>query len=96
MKYEEAIEFIESASLFGSKLGLENIRYLLNLLGNPQDSLKTVHVAGTNGKGSVRSYITRVLMEAGYRTGLFTSPYLEKFTERIQVDLVNIPDDKLI
>ena len=96
MKYIEAIEFIESASLFGSKLGLENIRYLLNLLGNPQDELKFVHVAGTNGKGSVCSYITRVLMEAGYRTGLFTSPYLERFTERIQVDLKNIPDDKLI
>ncbi|MBN1623014.1 MAG: bifunctional folylpolyglutamate synthase/dihydrofolate synthase [Clostridia bacterium] len=96
MKYEEAIEFIEAASLFGSKLGLENIRYLLDLLGNPQDDIKFVHVAGTNGKGSVCSYITRVLMEAGYRTGLFTSPYLEKFTERIQVDLINIPDDKLI
>ncbi|HRX41930.1 MAG TPA: folylpolyglutamate synthase/dihydrofolate synthase family protein [Clostridia bacterium] len=96
MNYKEAIDFIEAASLFGSKLGLENIRYLLGLLGNPQDELKFVHVAGTKKKGSVCSYITRAMMEAGYRTGLFTSPYLEKFTERIQVDLENIPDDRLI
>ncbi|MCK5759292.1 MAG: bifunctional folylpolyglutamate synthase/dihydrofolate synthase, partial [Clostridiales bacterium] len=87
---------INNAAAFGSKLGLENIRKLLELLGNPQDNLKIVHVAGTNGKGSVCSYIANILVTAGYRTGLFTSPYLEKFTERMQVDFNNIPDDKLI
>jgi len=96
MKYEEAVEFIESAATFGSKMGLENIGFLLNLLGNPQDDVDFVHVAGTNGKGSVCSFIAHVLVESGYRTGLFTSPYLEKFTERIQVDFYNIPDEKLI
>ncbi|MFO7612224.1 MAG: folylpolyglutamate synthase/dihydrofolate synthase family protein [Clostridia bacterium] len=96
MNYNEAVEFINSAAVFGSKLGLENIRNLLGLLGNPQKNMKIVHVAGTNGKGSVCAYITGILMASGYRTGLFTSPYIEKFTERIQVDLKNIPDENLI
>ncbi len=96
MTYEEAIEFINSAAVFGSKLGLANITALLELLGNPQEGMKIVHVAGTNGKGSVCAYTARILMEAGYRTGLFTSPYLEKFTERIQVDFKNIPDELLV
>ncbi len=96
MNYNEAVDFINNAAVFGSKLGLENIRKLLELLGNPQDNLKIIHVAGTNGKGSVCSYISHILVAAGYKTGLFTSPYLEKFTERMQVDFNNIPDDKLI
>lgn len=95
MNYKEAVDFINSAAVFGAKLGLKNIGVLLNLLDNPQKDLKIIHVAGTNGKGSVCSYIAGILMTAGYRTGLFTSPYLEKFTERIQVDFKNIPDDKL-
>lgn len=96
MNYTEAVDFINSAATFGMKLGLANIRKLLELLGNPQDGMKIVHVGGTNGKGSVCSYITNILMAAGYKTGMFTSPYVEKFTERIQVDLKNIPDDKVI
>ncbi len=96
MNYNEAVEFINNAAVFGSKLGHENIRKLLDLLDNPQESMKIVHVAGTNGKGSVCSYIANILVQAGYKTGLFTSPYLEKFTERIQVDFENIPDDKLV
>lgn len=96
MNIKEAIKFIEEAAYFGSKLGLSNIGYLLDLLGNPQNDLKFFHVAGTNGKGSVCSFISHILVEAGYRTGLFTSPYLEKFTERIQVDFKNIPDEKLV
>lgn len=96
MNYTDAVEFINSAAVFGMKLGLENIRKLLDLLGNPQDQIKSVHIAGTNGKGSVCSFITNMLVAEGYRTGLFTSPYIEKFTERIQVDFENIPEDKLI
>jgi len=96
MNYIEAVEFIDNAAVFGSKLGHENIRKLLDLLGNPQEGMKIVHVAGTNGKGSVCSYIANILVQTGYRTGLFTSPYLEKFTERIQIDFKNIPDDKLV
>lgn len=96
MNYKEAVKFIEDSAMFGSKLGLTNIRKLLELVGNPQDDMKIVHVAGTNGKGSVCSYITNILMAAGYKTGMFTSPYLEKFTERMQVDLENIPDKKVV
>lgn len=96
MNYNDAVEFINNAAVFGSKLGHENIRKLLELLDNPQEGMKIIHVAGTNGKGSVCSYIANILVQAGYRTGLFTSPYLEKFTERIQIDFKNIPDDRLV
>jgi len=96
MNYAEAVDFIENAAMFGMKLGLTNISKLLELLGDPQKSMNIIHVAGTNGKGSVCSYITNILMAAGYKTGMFTSPYLEKFTERMQVDLENIPDDKVV
>ena len=71
-------------------LGLERISLLMEKLGNPQDSLKFVHVAGTNGKGSTCAYIASILQCAGYKTGLFTSPYIEKFEERIRVDGCNI------
>ena len=92
MNYEEAIEYIHSTYKFGSKLGLENIGRLTELLGNPQDSYIVIHVAGTNGKGSTCNLIKEVLVDAGYKTGLFISPYLEEFTERIQVN--NKPIDK--
>ncbi|MDO4182646.1 MAG: folylpolyglutamate synthase/dihydrofolate synthase family protein [Coriobacteriia bacterium] len=71
-------------------LGLERITLLLDKLGNPQDKLKFVHVAGTNGKGSVCAYLAQVLQASGYKTGLFTSPYIESFEERIRVDGHNI------
>lgn len=84
MNYDEAIQFVHSTNKFGSKLGLENITKLTELLGNPQDSYKIIHVAGTNGKGSISNMIYNVLLASGYKTGLFTSPYLEEFTEMIQ------------
>ena len=96
MNYTQAVNFIENAAMFGIKLGLANIKKLLELIGNPQEGMKIIHVSGTNGKGSVCSYITNILMEAGYKTGMFTSPYLEKFTERMQVNLKNIPNDKVV
>lgn len=75
-------------------LGLDRIRLLLELIGNPQDQLRFVHVAGTNGKGSVCSFLASILQQAGYCTGLFTSPYLITFEERIRVNGRNIsPDD---
>ncbi len=95
MNYQEAIDFIHSTYKFGSKLGLTNIKKLTELLGNPQDSYKIIHIAGTNGKGSTSNMIHDVLMTAGYKTGLFISPYLEEFTERIQINKVHIDKDSL-
>jgi len=93
MNYQEALEFIEKSHKFGMRLGLENTFKLLELLGNPQDKLKFIHVAGTNGKGSVCSFISNTLKEEGYKVGLYTSPYLETFTERIRLNGNNIPEE---
>ncbi|MCC0630590.1 MULTISPECIES: folylpolyglutamate synthase/dihydrofolate synthase family protein [unclassified Clostridioides] len=93
MKYEEALEYISQTNKFGIRLGLENIGKLLELLGNPQETLNIIHVAGTNGKGSVCSFVSNILRECGYKVGLYTSPYLETFTERIRVNGQNIPQD---
>ena len=92
MKYEKAIEKIHSLLTFGSRPGLGRMRELLNKLGNPQDKLKYIHVAGTNGKGSVCAMLSCALVAAGYKTGLFISPYITDFRERIQIN--NIPVDK--
>jgi len=91
MNYEEALEYIHGALKFGSKLGLHNIRVLLELMGNPHKKLKFVHVAGTNGKGSTVAFISSILIEAGYKTGIFVSPYIERFTERIKINNQEIP-----
>jgi dihydrofolate synthase/folylpolyglutamate synthase len=96
MNYQEALQYIHSTYKFGSKLGLENITYLLNLLGNPQKDLKCIHVAGTNGKGSTCTMLSYVLTDAGFKTGLFTSPYLEDFRERIQIDNELMEEDELV
>lgn len=95
MNYEKAIDFIHSTYKFGSKLGLNNITKLTELLGNPQNNYKIIHVAGTNGKGSTSNMLHDVLMEAGYKTGLFISPYLEEFTERIQINKKHIDKESL-
>lgn len=93
MNYQEALKFIETSHKFGMRLGLKNTSKLLELLGNPQDKLKFIHVAGTNGKGSVCSFISNTLKEQGYKVGLYTSPYLETFTERIRLNGENIPEE---
>ncbi len=84
MNYEEAIRFIHSVEWQGSRPGLSRINELLSRLGHPEEGLKSVHVAGTNGKGSFCAMLESVLRHAGYRTGLFVSPYIEEFEERIQ------------
>lgn len=84
--YQQAERFILSREFFGMKLGLENITQFLESLGNPQRSYPTVHLAGTNGKGSTASMLASVLQHAGYRTGLFTSPHLVDFRERMTVN----------
>lgn len=95
MNYIEALNYINDKSKYGSRLGLDSIGKLLNLLGNPQTGLKYIHIAGTNGKGSVASYISSCLNSGGYKVGLFTSPYLERFNERIQISNKDIPDEDL-
>lgn len=95
MTFLQAIEYIHGTLKFGIKLGLENIRGLLDLMGNPHKSLKFVHVAGTNGKGSTVAFISSVLAESGYKVGIFTSPYIERFTERIRINDVEIPEEEL-
>ena len=95
MTYREAINYIHSIGWRGSKPGLTRIRELLAKLGNPQDDLKFVHVAGTNGKGSTCAMIESILRAAGYHTGLFISPYVYCFNERIQVDGQEIGDEEL-
>ena len=90
-----AIGKIHAFEKFGSILGLERMNELMALLGNPQDKLKVLHVAGTNGKGSVCRYLYSVLQENGYRTGLYTSPFLEVFNERIELDGAYISDADL-
>ena len=86
MNYKEAIDYIKKTAAFGSKLGLDNIRTLLSILKNPQNHLRFIHIAGTNGKGSVASYILSVLERSGYRTGFYTSPELCRFSERIRIN----------
>ena len=85
MNYDDAVKLLTSQGKFYINLGLERIEKLLNLLGNPQDNLKYIHVAGTNGKGSVCAIIATILQKAGYKTGLYTSPHIFEYTERIQI-----------
>lgn len=95
MNYQEALAYINDKDKYGSRLGLDSVGRLLELLGNPQDELKYIHIAGTNGKGSTSSYLAHCLQEAGYKVGLFTSPYLERFNERMQINGLDIPDEDL-
>lgn len=91
----DPIAYINTPRWQASRLGLERIRELLERLGRPQDRLKFVHVAGTNGKGSICAYLASILSAAGHRTGMFTSPYIERFEERIRVDGAMISPDEL-
>lgn len=91
--YEKAIELLTSQGKFYINLGLDRISAILDLMGNPQRKLKCIHVAGTNGKGSVCAIISTVLREAGFKTGLFTSPHLFRYTERIQIDGKEISEE---
>ncbi len=86
MTYETALEKIHSLLTFGSRPGLDRMRALLHRMGDPQDKLRYIHVAGTNGKGSVCAVLSSVLAAAGYKTGLFISPYITDFRERIQIN----------
>jgi dihydrofolate synthase/folylpolyglutamate synthase len=95
MDYKDAISYIHSLSRFGSKPGLERIGELTGRLGNPQNNLRFIHIAGTNGKGSTAAFISSVLTCAGYSTGLYTSPYITRFNERIRINNEEISDSDL-
>ena len=93
MTLDEALHYIHAVCWKGSIPGLERISALLDKMGHPERTLKFVHVTGTNGKGSTCAMVASVLRQAGYRTGLYTSPYIFRFNERMQIDGQPIPDD---
>ena len=95
MKYNEAIDYIHSVNWTFCKPGLERVTKLCHALGDPQDSLKFIHVAGTNGKGSFCAMTDSILRKAGYKVGLFTSPYIVEFNERMRINGENISDSEL-
>jgi len=96
MDYEETIAYIHSIPWMGKELGLSQISELLSMMGDPQNDLSIVHVAGTNGKGSVCEMTARILESEGYKTGFFLSPYIHRYNERIQVNHVPIADEALV
>ena len=95
MNAEQAIEYIHSVCWKGSVPGLGRTQQLLSLMGNPHDKLKFIHIAGTNGKGSTAAMTASILRKAGYKTGLYTSPYIYRFNERMQIDGEPISDEEL-
>ncbi len=95
MDFKEALAYLDGSQWFGAEPSLRRIRSLLELLGDPQKELKFIHIAGTNGKGSCAAMLASVLRAAGYRTGLYTSPYLYRFSERMQINGGQIPDEAL-
>ena len=95
MNYEDALKYIHHVSWRGSKPGLSRTRELLTLLGNPQDALRFIHIAGTNGKGSTAAMTAGILRKAGYRTGLYISPFIHRFNERMSIDGEEISDEEL-
>jgi len=95
MDYQSILRYLYNLTNMGSKLGLEGIKLLLQQLGNPQKELKAIHIAGTNGKGSVACLCASILEKAGHKVGLFTSPHLLSFRERIMVNNVFIPKERV-
>lgn len=95
MNYNDALEYIHSSPKISKKIGNESLKKVLKKLGSPEQKLDFVHIAGTNGKGSVSAMVSSVLCTANYKTGLFISPYIERFNERISVNNVNISDEEL-
>ncbi len=92
----EAVNWVNSIQRFGEKFDLKRMNIACTMLGNPQRKFKSIHITGTNGKGSTSTYIAEILKQAGYKVGLFTSPYIVKFTERIQINGNYISDKVLL
>lgn len=96
MNYKETLNYIHSLGHFGLPAGLDRIKKVLNILGNPQNSFKSIHIAGTNGKGSVCAFLSSVFKEAGFKTGTFISPFIIDFRERIQINGEYISEEDLV
>ena len=94
MLYEEARVYLDGVSKYGSVLGLDSIKGLLEELGNPQKDLTFIHIAGTNGKGSILAYLSTILTQAGYRTGRYLSPTVMEYLERFQIDGTYMGEDE--
>lgn len=92
MTYDEAVKFIEAMGANVIKLGLERVEELLHAMGDPQENLNVIHVAGTNGKGSFCAFISSILRDAGYRVGVYTSPHLVSYAERYSINGENISE----
>jgi dihydrofolate synthase/folylpolyglutamate synthase len=95
-KYQEAIAYLYGLQRFGIKFGLENIGQVLQAIDNPHRNLPTVHISGSNGKGSTAAHLESILLEAGYRVGLYTSPHFSNFTERIRVNREQISEEDVV
>ena len=95
LDYREALQWIHSRERFGIRPGLDRIRIILEELSNPHRELKVIHIGGTNGKGSTAAFAASILKESGFKTGLYTSPYLESFTNRMAVDGRDVPSETL-
>ncbi|MEF9934695.1 MAG: folylpolyglutamate synthase/dihydrofolate synthase family protein [Clostridium sp.] len=91
MNYDEALKYVESIGKFGINLGMKRIERFCEILGSPEKQLKVIHVGGTNGKGSTTTFLSKILENAGYKVGVYTSPYIERFTERIRINKEEIP-----
>ena len=96
MTVQEVIDYIHSANWMGSVPCLSRTENLLSMMGNPEKKLKFVHIAGTNGTGSTAAMAASILTKAGYKTGLYTSPYIYRFHERMQIDGEQISDEDLV
>ncbi|GAW93315.1 bifunctional folylpolyglutamate synthase/dihydrofolate synthase [Calderihabitans maritimus] len=94
MNYRESLEYLQHLTKFGFNFGLDRIKHLLYMLGDPHKSLRVIHVGGTNGKGSTVAMIAKVLEEEGYRVGTFTSPHLHSYCERVQINGVQIAPER--
>lgn len=95
MEIDKLLDELYSYSMHGIKLGLENIKRICEELGNPQESYKIIHIAGTNGKGSTATTLETILLKAGYKTGKYTSPHILKFNERIRMNGTDISDEEI-
>ena len=94
MTYADSLKYLESLNVFGIKPGLERINLLAEKLGNPQNFFESVHVTGTNGKGSTCAMLAEILKQSGFKVGLFTSPHLESYCERFKVNGENISESE--